>query len=139
MGRSRGGFRTKIHVAANGLGLPVKLILTPGQASDVGQAKARIDGVPFEVGIADKGYDSQEVAMAIEDAGAEVVIPSWSNVKPISNDSGRHFWKKCDRYTIDSPSTRKRRSRELSLRRFHRSRSPLPRQRKPRKSIRIRK
>lgn len=41
----------------NGLGLPVRLILTPGQASDVTQAKPLIDGLPFATVIADKGYD----------------------------------------------------------------------------------
>ncbi len=34
LGRSRGGFGTKIHVAVSGLGLPARLILTPGQAAD---------------------------------------------------------------------------------------------------------
>src|SRR5262245_16362090 len=37
LGRSRGGFGTKVHGAVSGLGLPVKLHLTPGQAADVTQ------------------------------------------------------------------------------------------------------
>ena len=45
LGRSRGGFGTKIHAAVNGLGLPAELILTPGQAADVSQAKALIEGI----------------------------------------------------------------------------------------------
>ena len=55
LGRSRGGFGTKIHVAVNGLGLPVRLVLTPGQAADVTQAETLIEGVPFEVVIARQG------------------------------------------------------------------------------------
>ena len=58
LGRSRGGFGTKIHGGVSGLGLPVKLILTAGQAADVTQAGTLIEGVPIEVVIADKGYDS---------------------------------------------------------------------------------
>jgi transposase len=54
-------------------------VLTPGQAADVTQAKALLDGVPFEVAIADKGYDSQEVVDGIEARGAEAVIPSLKN------------------------------------------------------------
>jgi len=81
LGRSCGGFGTKIHVGVNGLGLPVKLILTPGQAADVSQAKTRIEGVPFEIAIADKGYDSKEVVAAVEAKGAEAVVPSRSNAK----------------------------------------------------------
>ena len=81
MGRSCGGFGTKIHAGVNGLGLPVELIPTPGQAADVTQAKSLIEGVPFEIGIADKGYDSKEVVAAGEDKGAEAVVPSRSNAK----------------------------------------------------------
>ncbi len=65
----------------NGLGLPVKLILTPSQAADVSQAKTRIEGGPFEIARADKGYDSKEVVAAIKDKGAEAVVPSRSNAE----------------------------------------------------------
>jgi transposase len=91
----------------SGLGLPVKLILTPGQASDVAQAKTLIEGVPFEVVIADKGYDSQEVVSAVEDKGGEVVVPSRSNAKrPRETDWARYkdrnlverFWAKVKQY-----------------------------------------
>ncbi len=81
LGRSRGGFRTKVHVAVNGLGLPVKLVLTPGQAADVTQAETLIRDVPFEVVIADRGYDSQAVVEAVETGGGEAVIPSPKNRK----------------------------------------------------------
>ena len=81
MGRSRGGFGTKVHVAVNGLGLPVRLVLTPGQAADVTQAETLIEGVPFEVVIADKGYDSQAVVDAVEAEGGEAVIPTPKNRK----------------------------------------------------------
>src|SRR5262245_37824254 len=61
LGRSRGGFGTKVHTAVNGLGLPVKIALTPGQDADVTQARTLLADLPFEVVIADKGYDSQAV------------------------------------------------------------------------------
>ena len=38
LGRSRGGFSTKIHVNVDALGNPLRLILTAGQASDSPQA-----------------------------------------------------------------------------------------------------
>jgi hypothetical protein len=34
MGRSRGGLTTKIHALTDAHGLPLELILTPGQAAD---------------------------------------------------------------------------------------------------------
>jgi transposase len=81
LGRSRGGFGTKVHAAVSGLGLPVKLVLTPGQAADVTQAEALIEGAPFEVVIADRGYDSQAVVDAVEAKGGEAVIPTQKNRK----------------------------------------------------------
>ena len=106
LGRSRGGFGTKVHAAVSGL-LPVKLILTPGQAADVTQAKTLIEGVPFEVVIADKGYDSKEVVTWVEQAGGEAVIPNRSNAtKPREIDWSRYkdrnlverFWSKAKQY-----------------------------------------
>ena len=92
MGRSRGGFGTKIHVGVNWLGLPVKVLLTPGQAADVTQAEALIEGVPFEVAIADKGYDKQELVDRIEARGAEAVIPTQKN-RAVQRDIDRERYK----------------------------------------------
>jgi transposase len=63
----------------NGLGLPVKLVLTPGQAADVTPAEALIEGVPFEVAIADRGYDKKALVNRIEARGGEAVIPTQKN------------------------------------------------------------
>jgi transposase len=79
LGRSRGGFGTKIHAAVSGLMLPARVLLTAGQEADVTQAEALIDGLPAAVVIADKGYDSDAVVEAIQRAGAEAVIPPRSN------------------------------------------------------------
>jgi transposase len=65
----------------SGLGLPVKLILTPGQAADVTQAKTLIEDIPFEVVIGDRGFDSQALVDAIEAKGGEAVIPTLKNRK----------------------------------------------------------
>ena len=79
LGRSRGGFSTKIHVACDGLGKPVKIILTPGQDHDVTQGPALIAGSDAKKIIADKGYDSDALIAAIEARHAEAVIPPRSN------------------------------------------------------------
>jgi len=107
LGRSRGGFGTKIHAAVNGLGLPVQLILTPGQTADVTQAKRLLEGQSFEVVIADKGYDSQEVVAEIEARGGEPVVPNRANAKvPRKTDWSRYkdrnlverFWSQLKHY-----------------------------------------
>ena len=79
LGRSRGGFGTKVHVACDGLGKPVKIILTPGQDHDVTQGPALIAGSSAEKIIADKGYDSDAFIAEIESRNAEAVIPPRSN------------------------------------------------------------
>jgi transposase len=85
-GRSRGGLSTKIHVGVCGLGPPVKVVLTAGQASDVRQADVRqaeglIEGVGAEVVIGDKGYDSDVPMSAVQAKGGQAVIPPKRNRK----------------------------------------------------------
>ena len=79
LGRSRGGFSTKIHVACDGMGRPVNIILTPGQDHEVTQGPALIAGAEAKKVIADRGYDSNAFIAAIESRNAEAVIPPRSN------------------------------------------------------------
>lgn len=107
MGRSRGGFGTKIHAVVNGLGLPVKLTLTPGQAADVTEAKSLLTDMQLEEVIGDKGYDSKQVVATVEAQGGKAVIPSRKNaVSPREIDWDRYkdrnlverFWSKIKQY-----------------------------------------
>jgi transposase len=79
LGRSRGGFGTKLHIAVDGLGNPVKFILTGGQEADINQGKALIEGHDADVVIADKGYDGDDFVEAIVATGADAVIPPKKN------------------------------------------------------------
>lgn len=81
IGRSRGGLTTKIHLRANGLGLPVALVLTPGEASDTTGYGPVMDedGPAPKVLIADKGYDSDAIREDLQARGAEPVIPMKRN------------------------------------------------------------
>jgi transposase len=76
IGRSRGGLSTKINIAVDALGNPVRLILTAGQVADICQAEGLIEGFSFENLLADKGYDADNFRASIADAGAQAVIPS---------------------------------------------------------------
>ena len=58
MGQSRGGLSTEIHAAVDALGNPVRLELTPGQASEYGVALMLLDGFSPDAVLGDKGYDS---------------------------------------------------------------------------------
>lgn len=81
MGKSRGGLSTKIHAAVDGLGNPVRLLLTAGQVSEHTQAEALIAGFSADFVLADKGYDSDAFVEVIKGSGAAAVIPPRSNRK----------------------------------------------------------
>jgi transposase len=92
LGRSRGGFSTKIHIAVDGLGNPVEFLLTAGQEADVTQAEPLIRGHKAEAYILDKAYDSDAVVRAAKRRGGEAVIPSKKNRKA-PRDYDRHLYK----------------------------------------------
>lgn len=55
MGRSRGGLTTKIHAVVNEDGLPLRFLLTEGQASDAPPCHILLKGLqPSQVVLADK-------------------------------------------------------------------------------------
>ena len=75
IGRSRGGLSTKIHVATDALGNPMRCRLTGGEAHDITQGPALMEGFQTQQVITDKGYDSEAFVMLIEATGAQAVIP----------------------------------------------------------------
>lgn len=79
LGRSRGGFSSKLHACCDALGNPRRFILTPGQDSDHGQAQGLLDDDEPGAVVADKGYDSQSFADFVEQRKAQVIIPSRKN------------------------------------------------------------
>ncbi len=85
LGRSRGGFGTKIHAITDALGNPLDFMLTGGQASDIGQAETMLELTPegADTFIGDKGYDSDALVRAIEARGMDAVIPPRGNRKEI--------------------------------------------------------
>ncbi len=79
LGRSRGGFSTKIHVAVDGLGNPLRFRLSAGQQHDITCADALIDGYSSEYVIADTSYDAMAFVESITCMGAVPVIPPRAN------------------------------------------------------------
>jgi len=61
---------------ADTLGRPLRLIVTAGQAGDVTQAPALLEGQVGEAVLADKAYDSNALRAIIAQIGAKAVIPS---------------------------------------------------------------
>ena len=95
LGRSRGGFGTKIHLRTDGKGNPIVFTLTGGEKHDAPQALKLVDiatGVIKRAGrgrprlrpqrlAGDKGYDSMTLRTELRRRGIEPIIPSRSNRK----------------------------------------------------------
>jgi transposase len=83
LGRSRGGFSTKINTRTNAEGLPIAFDFTPGQDHDVTAYPALMDDIdsdPQQM-LGDKGYDSEAVRQDIEQRGGKAQIPSIASRK----------------------------------------------------------
>lgn len=76
LGRSKGGFSSKLHAACDALGNPVRFFLTAGQRSDYIKALDLVKDREMKALIADKGYDADYMVKVAKDAGADAVIPS---------------------------------------------------------------
>lgn len=69
LGRSKGGFTTKIHALFDALGNPLKLNLTAGQRNEITQAETLIKNIHNATVVADQGYDSNVFIASLEDKG----------------------------------------------------------------------
>lgn len=93
LGRSRGGLTTKIHLACDGRGLPLAVVVTPGNVNDstvfdtvmdelrvprtgAGRPRRRPDAV-----IADKAYSSRAIRQVLRRRGIQTVIPERADQK----------------------------------------------------------
>lgn len=93
MGRSRGGFGTKLHLVTDASGLPLAATISPGQAHESKSFEQTMDAVRIPVpggGLqrrprrlaGDKGYSYDRVRAWLRDHRIEDVIPRRSNQKP---------------------------------------------------------
>jgi putative transposase len=74
------------------LGLPVRLIVGPGQQNDAARGDELVDGLRAEAVLADKGYDSDRLLKKIEDQGGEPVIPPRRHRK-VQRTYDKHLYK----------------------------------------------
>ena len=86
LGRSRGGFSTKVHLKTDFGGLPIAFHLTGGEASDSRNFETLLDIGPDinpRAALGDKGYDSKLNREAARQHGICPAIPYRSNTKGI--------------------------------------------------------
>lgn len=83
LGRSRGGFTSKVHCLSDERGRPIAFHLTPGEAAD---CKAYDDLIDLpdkkpKALLADKAYDTDAIRADLKRRGIKAVIPPKSNRK----------------------------------------------------------
>lgn len=78
LGRSRGGFTTKLHAVVSEVGVLVSYVLTGGEVADITVARGLIRRRRLPV-VGDRAYDSDAFIAHIESLGGRAVIPSRSN------------------------------------------------------------
>lgn len=87
LGRSRGGFGTKLHLLCDGQGMPLSALLLPGQAHESTQFETLLDtfsivrrrsgrmrGRPRRIA-ADRAYHAQRIRHWLRQHGIKAVIP----------------------------------------------------------------
>lgn len=87
LGRSRGGLITKVHLAVDGRGLPLSIVLTPGNVNDATAFGQVLDGIrtprlgtsrprttPDRV-LGDKAYSSRAIRHLLRRRGIAATIP----------------------------------------------------------------
>jgi len=77
LGRSRGGLTTKIQAVVGEAGLPMRLLIAPGQSADKTAVPALLDGLPVAPQLsAARGYDSDAVLALAQAGDWTICIPS---------------------------------------------------------------
>ena len=99
LGRSRGGFSTKIHLATDALGNALRFILTGGERNDITQAESLVEDLCAEYVIADKGYDSGAFVLKLKERDSEAVIPSRATNR-VQREIDTHLYK--ERHLIEN-------------------------------------
>lgn len=107
LGRSRGGFGSKLHLLVDGNGLPLSALLLPGAAHESTQFEALVDSVEVERRIGrprrrprriggDKAYHAQRIRHWLRTHGIGAVIPPRRSRgkrrrgRPVSYDAVRY-------------------------------------------------
>ena len=70
---------TKIHLAVDSHGMPVRIALTSGTTADCSQAIELIEELPAKYCFADRAYDTNEIIEWLIAHGIEAVIPPKKN------------------------------------------------------------
>ena len=86
------GLNTKIHLAVDAHGMPIRILITEGTRADCKEAVHLIEGISAEILLADRGYDTNDILAYVASAGMEPVIPPKKNRKE-QRDYDKYLYK----------------------------------------------
>ena len=75
------GLNTKVHLAVDAHGMPVRVVITQGTTADCKCASTLIEGIDAEYLLADRGYDTDAIIEQAKKQGMTPVIPPKKNRK----------------------------------------------------------
>lgn len=78
IGKTPGGWTTRIHAVVDARGIPLKIKIAPGNRNDNLFAKMLLNGKRARNVIADRAYDSDEIRYYLMTRKEKTVIPSQS-------------------------------------------------------------
>jgi len=99
IGKTRGGWGTKIHAVVDGLGYPIDIKITEGQRNDCTQALELLRDKISENVIADTAYDTDEIRNFLEQTDRNAVIPNSAN-RSQKHSIDRHTYK--ERHLVEN-------------------------------------
>jgi transposase len=79
IGKTKGGWNTKLHVAVDRGGVPRSFLLSPGNEADISHAVTVLQDIVTAKVVADKGYDSDELRTWLYERDITPCIPPKSN------------------------------------------------------------
>ena len=78
-GSHKRGLNTKVHVAVDAHGNPIRIIVTTGTRADCSEAENLISSFDADCLIADKGYDTDSIISFAREKEMEIIIPPKKN------------------------------------------------------------
>ena len=90
--RSLAGLNTKIHLAVDAHGMPVRFFITDATVAGCSIAEALITKFQAEYLLADRGYDADAIIRCALQSGMTPVIPPKKNRKTLRNYD-KHIYK----------------------------------------------
>ena len=115
------GLNTRIHLAVDSSGMPVRAIITEGARADCREAVHLIEEINAQNLLADRGYDTSESIAFAHSAGMNAVIPPRKNRKE-QREYDRYLYK--IRRLVENAFLQLKR-RRVSLRAMQRTHLPF--------------